>query len=192
MELFRRLLYSEVEDKYVRQHETVRKQMQDSLLSAVKEKFPLKSGKEIEQIFHMQLKGFLSLSQAMEILTRLFPANDLETIKSLLTEFTRKNSQLDQKITYKDILQIVLRYALQRHQTYLFPLLTLWKQQEVTQAGRITQAGFRELMGRLGVEDRRVITLLRTADPENLQMVTFAGVLEAAESEGLLRRVENE
>lgn len=192
MELFRRLVYSEVEDKYVRQHESVRKQLQDSLLSSVKDKYPLKPGKEIEQIFHMHLKGFLSLSQAMEILARLFPSNDLEAIKALLTDSAQSNSKLDTKIPYKDFLQLVLRYALDRHQTYLSPLLALWSQQEVTQSGRISQAGFREVMGRLGVEDRRVIGLLRAVDPENVQTVTFAGVVEAVESEGLLRRLGSE
>ena len=192
VELFRRLVYSEVEDKYVRQHESVRKQLQDSLLSSVKDKHPLKPGKEIEQIFHMHLKGFLSLSQAMEILARLFPSNDLEAIKALLTDSAQSNSKLDTKIPYKDLLQLVLRYALDRHQTYLSPLLALWSQQEVTQSGRISQAGFREVMGRLGVEDRRVIGLLRAADPENVQTVTFAGVVEAVESEGLLRRLGSE
>jgi len=188
VELFRRLVYSEVEDKYVRQHESVRKQLQDSLLSSVKDKYPLKPGKEIEQIFHMHLKGFLSLSQAMEILARLFPSNDLEAIKALLTDFAQSNFKLDTKIPYKDLLQLVLRYALDRHQTYLSPLLALWNQQEVTQSGRISQAGFREVMGRLGVEDRRVIGLLRAADPENVQTVTFAGVVEAVESGPLLGR----
>jgi hypothetical protein len=191
VELFRRLICSEIEDKYVLQHGAVRKQLQDQLLVWIKDKHPLKSGREIEQIFHMQLKGSISLSQSIDILSPLYASNDLEAIKSLFVDFARANSAPYAKIAYKDMSQLVLRYALQQHAAYLSPLLDLWNQQEVTQSGRISQAGFRALMGALGVEDRRVIALLRAADPENLQSVTFAGVVETAEGEGLLRRVSS-
>ena len=191
VELFRRLIYSEIEDKYVLQHGAARKQLQDQLLTWIKDKHPLKSGREIEHIFHAQLKGSISLSQSMEILSPLYASNDLEAIKSLFSDFARTNSAQYAKITYKDMAQLVLRYALQQHAAYLSPLLDLWNQQEVSQSGRISQAGFRVLMGALGVEDRRVIALLRAADPENLQSVTFAGVVETVEGEGLLRRVSS-
>lgn len=191
VELFRRLIYSEIEDKYVLQYSAVRKQLQDQLLAWVKDKYPLKSGREIELIFRMQLKGFISLSQAMDILSPLYASKDLEAMKSLFTDFIRTNSTPHGKITYKDMSQLVLRYALEQHSAYLSPLLTLWNQQEVTQSGRISQAGFRAVMGALGVEDRRVIALLRAVDPENLQSVTFAGVVETVEGEGLLQRVSS-
>ena len=188
VELYRKLLSDEVDEKYVDVHETLKKQISEQLRVWIKEKNPLKPGREIDRLYQLQTKGHLSVTQAIEIVGKIFSQDDLETLRLILTEFARsvaRHSPNEMKISYKDVVQTSLRYALQRHVDYLSPLVALFSRLDDNHIGRITQAGFREVISelQLGLDEKRVLSLLRAVDPDNLQTVTFSGLVELLEAE---------
>lgn len=146
VELFRKLISDEVDEKYVIVHETLKKQISEQLRSWIKEKNPLKPGREIDRLYQLQIKGQMTVPQAVEIVGKIFSFDDVDTLRLILTEFARsgtRHSPNEMKISYKDVVQTSLRYALQRHVDYLSPLINVFSRLDANRTGRITQVRYR-------------------------------------------------
>ena len=171
VELFGKLLRSQLDEGYRSSHETLKIRILSCLNDVTSRRRRRFSSNSLNE------------SEAQDVISSLFPAEDqpilLEILKALGQQLVLRR---DMPVTRPGsthyhasvLLHVLLKYRLQHHCERLSGFLTAFQKLDSDGDGRLTQSELRALLREAGMGEDQVLAMLRAIDPTNLQVATLS------------------
>lgn len=214
--VFGQIVRNECDEEFRFVQVQVKKTAGELLRMNLKNKFPLKSAADINDIASEKIAGFLNEEEWTEIVRFMYNDLDAEFIIEQLynlrhTEeslsdrpmskgkvsreemiiLKEKEKTLKNKILYSDFLNFLLEFQLQEHEKYLKNFVRAFKKIDSNADGVLSEEEFKKLIGalNLGFDSQDCNRLLQIIDPFDNQQISFTECVALFASE--LIPVEN-